>query len=128
MVTEFWYSVTRLTVIGRPSPAETTECAVHRPGGPSSTTPRDCLAVAQVTRTDVWVRSVRYGARARPVRYGARARPVRYGALVPGRPACTPAGSASKAAAMAPTAGVRPPGRCETDTWPPRRMERMLIL
>ncbi len=47
--TELWYSVTPLTVIGLPSLAEVTECAVHEPTGPYSTTPLYCLFAAQLT-------------------------------------------------------------------------------
>src|ERR1019366_625843 len=99
--TEFWYSVVPLTAIGLPSVPEVAECAVHVPGGPYFTTSADCLVVAQVTCTDVWVRSVRYGARVSS-------------ALTPGRLACAPAGRASSpAAAAAPAASTRPPGQIE---------------
>src|SRR5215831_1900703 len=50
-------------VIGVPSLPAMTEVAVQLPGGPYSTTPVYWALVAQLTWTEVWVRSVRYGAR-----------------------------------------------------------------
>jgi hypothetical protein len=60
--TEFWYSFTVPTVIGAPELVAIAELAVQLPGGPYSTTPVYWALVAQLTCTDVWVRSVRYGA------------------------------------------------------------------
>src|ERR1700738_3965223 len=60
--------------MGDPSCGEPTILAAQWPAGPNSTRPRLWLRVAQLTRTDDLVRSVRYGARGRTL-------------LAPGRPA-----------------------------------------
>src|SRR5436305_10108921 len=63
MVRRFWYSVTPLTVIGEPALAAVTVFAVQLPGAPYRTDPRPCVVLAQLTSTEVAVRSDRYGAR-----------------------------------------------------------------
>jgi hypothetical protein len=60
--TEFWYSVTPFTLTGLPAAVAATECAAQFPAVPYITTPVFFELVAQVTRTDDEVTSVRYGA------------------------------------------------------------------
>ena len=99
--TEFWYSLTPLTVIGLPSVEEVTDWAVQLPGGPYCTTPLNWALVLQLTCTDDAVRSVRYGARvSRELVPGSEARA--------GGPAINP-GVASAAAPIS-TAMVRRTG------------------
>ena len=58
-MTEFWYSFTVPIVIGAPELVAMAELAWQFPGGPYWTTPVFCVLVAQLTWTEVWVRSVR---------------------------------------------------------------------